>query len=56
MKTTDCFRDSVLARRPNLSVDWIEDVLRNPVRREVQPNGRIRHWPMLRSLASACGL
>jgi hypothetical protein len=44
MKTTDYFRDSVLTRRPYLKMDWIEAVLRDPVRTEVQPNGRTRHW------------
>jgi hypothetical protein len=50
MKTTDYFRDSVLARRPYLEMDWIEAVVRNPVRTEVQPNGRIRHWAYIEDL------
>ncbi len=44
MKTTDYFKTSVLARRPYLKQEWIEFVLKNPSRTEVQPNGRIRHW------------
>ena len=35
---------SVLPRRPYLRVEWIEYVLKNPIRTEVQPNGRIRYW------------
>ena len=31
-----------MARRPYLKVEWIEHVLRNPIRMEVQANGRIR--------------
>ncbi len=50
MKTTDYFRDSVLTRRPYLKMDWIEAVLRDPVRTEVQPNGRTRHWAYVEEL------
>lgn len=44
MKTTTYFSTSVLARRPYLKMEWIEHVLNNPIRTEVQANGRIRHW------------
>ncbi len=44
MKTTAYFISSVLARRPYLKMEWIENVLRDPVRTEVQSNGRIRYW------------
>ena len=44
MKTTSYFEIGVLARRPYLRVEWIEYVLHNPVRTEVQGNGRIRYW------------
>jgi hypothetical protein len=50
MKTTGYFRDSVLIRRPYLKTDWIQAVLDNPVRTEVQPNGRIRHWAYVEDL------
>ena len=50
MKTTDDFRDRVLSRRPYLEMDWIEAVVCNPVRTEVQPNGRIRHWAYVEEL------
>lgn len=33
-----------MTRRPYLKSEWIEHVLNNPVRVEVQPNGRIRRW------------
>lgn len=51
MKTTDYYRDSVLARRPYLKQEWIEAALRNPVRTEVQPNGRMRYWVFVDELA-----
>ncbi|MCS6844887.1 MAG: hypothetical protein NZ528_11305 [Caldilineales bacterium] len=50
MKTTDYFRESVLVRRPYLKMEWIEAVLRNPVRTEVQPNGRTRYWGFIEEL------
>nr|WP_245795105.1 hypothetical protein [Desulfacinum infernum] len=33
-----------MARRPYRRVEWIQQVLNNPIRSELQPNGRIRHW------------
>jgi len=47
MKTTDYFRTSVMARRPDIKAEWIEHVLNNPVRTVVQPNGRIRRWSLI---------
>ena len=44
MKTTPYFETSVKARRPELELEWIEYVLKNPIRTQVQNNGRIRHW------------
>lgn len=47
MKTTDYFATSVMARRPDLKSEWIEYVLNNPIRTQVQANGRIRHWAFI---------
>ena len=44
MKTTEYFKSSVLSRRPYLKDEWIEFVLKNPIRKEIQENGRIRYW------------
>lgn len=44
MKTTLYFKTSVMIRRPYLQVRWIETVVANPVRAEVQANGRVRQW------------
>lgn len=44
MKSTDYFKTSVLVRRPYLKDEWIEYVRNNPIHKEVQANGRIRHW------------
>ena len=44
MKTTRYFEEQVLRKRPYIQREWCERALRNPARREVQPDGRIRHW------------
>ena len=50
MKTTNYFTTSVMARRPYLKVEWIEHVLSDPIRTEVQANGRIRRWAFIPEL------
>ena len=44
MKTTWYFDNRVLVRRPDLRIDWIQKVLANPIRVQIQGDGRIRHW------------
>jgi hypothetical protein len=36
-----------MARRPYLRREWIGSVLANPLRTEVQANGRIRRWALI---------
>ena len=47
MKTTHYFITSVMARRPYLNAEWIKHTLNNPIRKEVQANGRIRFWALI---------
>jgi hypothetical protein len=47
MKTTRYFSTSVMIRRPYLRREWIESVLANSLRIEVQANGRIRRWALI---------
>jgi hypothetical protein len=47
VKSTGYFRDSVMMRRPYLREDWIVQTLGNPIRVEVQTNGRIRYWALV---------
>jgi len=47
VKTTDYYKTSVLLRRPYLKEEWIASVLENPIRTEVQSNGRIRYWAFI---------
>lgn len=44
MKTTRYFREQVLRKRPYIKVEWCEQIVRSPLRTEVQPDGRIRYW------------
>jgi hypothetical protein len=44
MKATRYFEEQVLRKRPYIQREWCKRALREPVRREVQPDGRIRHW------------
>jgi hypothetical protein len=47
MKTARYFTTSAMVRRPYLRREWIESVLANPLRREVQANGRICRWALI---------
>jgi hypothetical protein len=44
MKMTRYFVEQVLRKRPYVDVQECAQVLAAPLRREVQPNGRIRCW------------
>jgi hypothetical protein len=44
MKTTKYFETSVMMRRPYLKTEWIELVLSDPLRTQIQDNGRVRRW------------
>ena len=50
MKTTRYFTASVRTRRPDLKDEWVEYALNNPIRTEVQANGRIRRWALIPEL------
>ena len=44
MKTTRYFEEQVRRKRPYIDPAWCAQVLDNPLRREEQPDGRIRFW------------
>jgi len=44
MKTTRYFDEQVLRKRPYLKREWCERVIKQPVRREPQADGRVRYW------------
>ena len=47
MKTTLYFEEQVLRKRPYILREWCERVIREPLRREVQTDGRIRFWGVI---------
>jgi hypothetical protein len=44
MKTTRYFEEVVLRKRPYLRREWCERALREHVKREIEPQGRVRYW------------
>ena len=44
MKSTPYFEQQVLCKRPYIRREWCGQALLDPVRREVQPDGRVRYW------------
>lgn len=50
LKQTDYFTNSVMMRRPYLRQEWIKQVLSNPIRTEIQENGRIQYWGFIAEL------
>jgi hypothetical protein len=50
MKTTRYFEEQVLRKRPYLQREWCAQALREPVKRETQPDGRVRYWVFIPDL------
>jgi len=44
MKSTRYFDEQVLRKRPYIEVAWCLAVIAAPLRRDIQEDGRIRHW------------
>lgn len=44
MKTTRYFEEQVLRKRPYIRREWCERILKNPLKRDEQRDGRIRFW------------
>ena len=44
MKTTRYFREQVLTKRTFLKEEWILEILKNPLKKEIQDDNRIRFW------------
>jgi hypothetical protein len=47
VKTTRYFEEQVLRKRPYIRREWCEEIVRRPLRREKQPDGRFRHWGLV---------
>jgi hypothetical protein len=50
MKTTRYFEEQVLRKRPYIKREWCERIISNPLKREVQSDGRIRYWGIVQEL------
>jgi hypothetical protein len=50
MKTTRYFEEQVLRKRAYLQREWCERALREPLRREIQADGRVRYWIYIEEL------
>ena len=44
LKTTKYFTEQVLRKRTYLKLEWCVQVIKNPVKKEIQTDGRIRYW------------
>ena len=50
LPTTRYFTEQVLRKRPYLQIAWCEQAVRTPLRKETQPDGRIKHWTYIEEL------
>jgi hypothetical protein len=50
VKTTRYFEEQVLRKRPYIRREWCERIVANPLKREEQPDGRIRFWGIVSEL------
>lgn len=50
IKTARYFDEQVLCKRPYIEMEWCILVVDNPIRREIQPDGRVRHWGFIPEL------
>ncbi len=47
---TRYFTEQVMRKRPYLKIEWCIAAIEQPVRREIQPDGRIRHWTFVEDM------
>lgn len=50
MKSTRYFREQVLRKRVYLKEKWIEEMVKNPIKKEIQSDNRIRFWGFVNEL------
>ncbi|WP_347989621.1 hypothetical protein [Methylomonas sp. AM2-LC] len=48
--TTAYFRNDVLVKRPYIQIDWCLSALIQTAHKEIQEDGRIRHWIYVQEL------
>lgn len=47
---TDYFKNDVLIKRPYIQLAWCAEAILKPIKREIQADGRIRHWVFISEL------
>ncbi len=52
MKTARYFEEQILRKRPYIKREWCVRVLDDPIRRETQPDGRVRYWGYVEELGN----
>jgi hypothetical protein len=50
MKTTRYFEEQVLRKRVYLKREWCERALREPIKKQVQSDRRVRYWVFVSEL------
>lgn len=50
--TTNYFKNEILRKRPYLTIDMCREVIKNPFKKELQQNGRIRYWAKVPELGN----
>lgn len=50
MKATRYFREQDMRKRPYIKEEWCLQVLKNPEKKEIQDNSRIRYWAYIEEL------
>ena len=51
MKTTRYFEEQVLVKRPYIKREWCLRAIQEPAGKEIQIDGRIRHWIYIAELS-----
>ena len=51
MKMTRYFEEQVRPKRPYIDLAWCAEIIAAPLRREAQPDGRVRFWARLHAPA-----
>jgi hypothetical protein len=44
VKTTRYFEEQVLVKRAYIKREWCQRAIQEPINKEIQTHGRIRHW------------
>ena len=51
VKTTRYFEEQVLLKRPYIKREWCQKAIQEPVKKEIQTDGRVRYWIYIAELS-----